>query len=413
MRGHSSASLIAAALCVCSATFVGWASASLEPSEFYIVSVGFSDAKPGWHRSVLEVVQDGSDMLVRYIRVIAASGYCGNPTQIVATTMRLPNTSPRRISGGLNLCAIDSPVLSRTIRAFPTTQYASVFAGDQHAIVAKCGTETRVISLPGDWTIDMARLKRKQPRIAGLWTLEKAVGTQAFGRFPSIDIVPPEMAARLQAANETILAELKSGKFDAGLASLAPRSFKDDVEALRSESDVPEFRVKLANAEHFRFDRFVDPQYPPLAKQARISGAVELELTSNPASGEIEQVTVVSGHPLLVLPAKESAQHWRFVPGTDTASHTTRVILEFVSQEGAAVKVTWENESIQCTQTDNVCVGTVTENGNPDYKLTPNEIALVLGTAIQYDVAEVVDPLVHVVARIDKKALAGLGTNQK
>lgn len=43
-----------------------------------------------------------------------------------------------------------------------------------------------------------------------------------------------------------------------------------------------------------------------------------------------------------------------------------------------------------------------------DYKLTPNEIAIVLGTAIQYQVAEVVDPLVHVVAKIEKKALAGL-----
>jgi len=43
-----------------------------------------------------------------------------------------------------------------------------------------------------------------------------------------------------------------------------------------------------------------------------------------------------------------------------------------------------------------------------DYKLTPNEVAIVLGTAIQYQIAEVVDPLVHVVARIDKKALAGL-----
>ena len=43
-----------------------------------------------------------------------------------------------------------------------------------------------------------------------------------------------------------------------------------------------------------------------------------------------------------------------------------------------------------------------------DYKLTPNEIAIVLGTAIQYQIAEVVDPLVHVVAKIDKKALAGL-----
>ena len=43
-----------------------------------------------------------------------------------------------------------------------------------------------------------------------------------------------------------------------------------------------------------------------------------------------------------------------------------------------------------------------------DYQLTPNEVAIVLGAAIQYQIAEVVDPLVHVVAKIDKKALAGL-----
>ncbi len=43
-----------------------------------------------------------------------------------------------------------------------------------------------------------------------------------------------------------------------------------------------------------------------------------------------------------------------------------------------------------------------------DYKLTYNEISVVLGTAIHYDVAELVDPLVHVVAKIDKKALDAL-----
>jgi len=43
-----------------------------------------------------------------------------------------------------------------------------------------------------------------------------------------------------------------------------------------------------------------------------------------------------------------------------------------------------------------------------DYKLEPNEAAIVLGTAMQYNVAEVVDPLVHVVAKIRKDALAGL-----
>jgi acetamidase/formamidase len=43
-----------------------------------------------------------------------------------------------------------------------------------------------------------------------------------------------------------------------------------------------------------------------------------------------------------------------------------------------------------------------------DYKLEPNEAAIVLGTGLQYNIAEVVDPLVHVVARIRKEALAGL-----
>jgi amidase len=43
-----------------------------------------------------------------------------------------------------------------------------------------------------------------------------------------------------------------------------------------------------------------------------------------------------------------------------------------------------------------------------DYKLDPNEAAVVLGTAIEYNIAEVVDPLVHVVAKIRKEALAGL-----
>ena len=41
-------------------------------------------------------------------------------------------------------------------------------------------------------------------------------------------------------------------------------------------------------------------------------------------------------------------------------------------------------------------------------ELEPNEAAVVLGTAIQYNIAEVVDPLVHVVAKIRKDAIASL-----
>jgi amidase len=43
-----------------------------------------------------------------------------------------------------------------------------------------------------------------------------------------------------------------------------------------------------------------------------------------------------------------------------------------------------------------------------DYKLSPNEAAIVAGFAMKYDIAEVVDPLVHIVAKISKESLAPL-----
>ena len=43
-----------------------------------------------------------------------------------------------------------------------------------------------------------------------------------------------------------------------------------------------------------------------------------------------------------------------------------------------------------------------------DYHLTPNESAIVLGTSIRYDIAEIVDPQVNVVAKISKSVLAQL-----
>jgi amidase len=43
-----------------------------------------------------------------------------------------------------------------------------------------------------------------------------------------------------------------------------------------------------------------------------------------------------------------------------------------------------------------------------DYGLNPAEVSIVLGTAMRYDVAEVVDPYVNMVAKVSKKALSTL-----
>ena len=44
------------------------------------------------------------------------------------------------------------------------------------------------------------------------------------------------------------------------------------------------------------------------------------------------------------------------------------------------------------------------------YKLNAAEVSSVLGTAIAYDIAEVVDPQVHVVAKIPKSVLKNFKT---
>jgi protein TonB len=57
----------------------------------------------------------------------------------------------------------------------------------------------------------------------------------------------------------------------------------------------------------------VDPVYPPLAKQARISGIVLLEVTVD-EGGSVTNVRVLRGHPLLVQAAVDAVRQWKYSP---------------------------------------------------------------------------------------------------
>ena len=57
----------------------------------------------------------------------------------------------------------------------------------------------------------------------------------------------------------------------------------------------------------------VNPPYPPLAKQARIQGAVKLEGIIA-KDGTIQLLKVISGHPLLVPAALDAVKQWRYRP---------------------------------------------------------------------------------------------------
>jgi protein TonB len=55
----------------------------------------------------------------------------------------------------------------------------------------------------------------------------------------------------------------------------------------------------------------VQPLYPPLARQTRISGTVRLHAIIA-KNGTVEQLEVISGHPLLVQAALDAVRQWKY-----------------------------------------------------------------------------------------------------
>lgn len=88
-----------------------------------------------------------------------------------------------------------------------------------------------------------------------------------------------------------------------GIASIAPPPKVEAPKRIRVGGQVQAAKI----VDQLR------PIYPPLAKQARIQGVVRLEAIIN-RQGLIENLRVVSGHPLLIQSALDAVRQWRYQP---------------------------------------------------------------------------------------------------
>jgi len=74
----------------------------------------------------------------------------------------------------------------------------------------------------------------------------------------------------------------------------------------------------------------VEPPYPTLARQARVQGEVVLKAIIN-TNGEIQDLQLVSGHPMLVPAAIAAVKEWRYKPyllnGTPVEVETTITVI--------------------------------------------------------------------------------------
>jgi len=73
-------------------------------------------------------------------------------------------------------------------------------------------------------------------------------------------------------------------------------------------------RIRVGgNVQQARIITQIRPVYPPLARQARISGVVRLQAIIA-KDGTIQELQVISGHPLLVQAALDAVKQWRYQP---------------------------------------------------------------------------------------------------
>jgi periplasmic protein TonB len=93
------------------------------------------------------------------------------------------------------------------------------------------------------------------------------------------------------------------------------------------------------NVRAFRTSRFlegnlvrrVQPLYPSLARSARVQGAVVLSAIISKA-GTIENLRVLSGHPMLVAAAIEAVSQWRYRPyilNSEPIEVETQIVVSF------------------------------------------------------------------------------------
>ena len=77
--------------------------------------------------------------------------------------------------------------------------------------------------------------------------------------------------------------------------------------------------------------RKVTPNYPPLARQARIQGQVVLQAEIS-KEGTIQNLQLISGHPMLAPAAIEAVKQWRYKPyllNGEPVAVETQVVVNF------------------------------------------------------------------------------------
>lgn len=94
-------------------------------------------------------------------------------------------------------------------------------------------------------------------------------------------------------------------------------------------------QVRIASLDPSQLIHKVQPAYPAIAQQVHVQGQVIFSAVIS-KSGTIENLQLVSGHPLLVLAARDAILQWRYKPtflGGEPVEVVTNIVVNFTLNE--------------------------------------------------------------------------------
>jgi len=138
---------------------------------------------------------------------------------------------------------------------------------------------------------------------------------------PKIDVPALETPEGIEAPDGILQVGLRigdsrgSGTFWDGFSLEAPRAILPlKPPASNAGTEAPVARIQRGGVvQHANLLHQVKPTYPPLARSVRVQGAVVLEALID-REGRVENLKVLSGHPLLIPAAFEAVQQWKYRP---------------------------------------------------------------------------------------------------
>lgn len=277
------------------------------PTEIVIGRNSFIDVGPPFNYYDLTFLRsDGEKTDVERISLTPPADTCYPRAEIRVAHLILDETLSHVLEG-MNPCTIPEKELKAELKR---RNKGPVFSGMNVSIQVKCASGSRIIRadiLDRDIFDEHPNTPQYTAWSRALFDkLDQATGDHPWDK--PIFSVSEAVPAADPTTKSRVMQAIARGEFDQ-IFDGAPEL--PSVLYLMAQNAPRQPFIELTSSEPVRPTSYVDPVYPPIAKAARVHGAVEFHLTVN-GDGSATDTAIDSGPRMLMQSVTDAIAKWKF-----------------------------------------------------------------------------------------------------